>query len=676
MIKKKKAIKSRAANSKNGIWFVREKVVAATKWFFLRLMIVLVAIFATSVGYFYVVIPPFETILDGRIKGSVTLLDRHGDIFAWRGEQLDNSLRAESSGKYLVNAIISAEDKRFFRHFGVSGRGILGAMAINIQEGRSPLKGHGGSTITQQVAKLLCLMQKNKTEIECRRQSISRKILEIPFAVALELKFTKLEILSIYMNRVYLGASSIGFEAASQRYFGKAAVNTSLQEAAMLAALLTAPSLYAPTRNLELAQKRATLIINLMRDQKLISESEARTAIGSPARITRTAKAVIGAHFADWVMLEAPQSLTIATTEDIIVRTTFDPRVQAHIEKSVREVFSDKVKTGSKANVAVVALSAKGDVLGMLGGRKKTTFEGQYNRAFQSYRQPGSAFKPFVYAAAIEEGYLPKEKLLDSKLPPSSLKFLNYWPKNSDNQYLGLIDMPTALAKSVNTVAVQLAHKVGLEKIIEVANGLGIKSTLSQNLSLALGSSEVSLLNLTGAYAGFLNLGKTVHPRGWFSLSLRDTNETLIMSKKPKPDYIIGEQSSKALISMLVEAVEIGTGSRAKINGWQVAGKTGTSQLGRDAWFIGFSSKYIVGVWVGADDNSPLSGVSGGNLPAEIWSAIMKKIHTERPKNLPSLSDEEYASFFGTSLYDRNNSLLRKKTGFIKWLADFFKKSG
>ncbi len=630
-------------------------------WLALRVSFILVACLVSSILYFYLIIPPFEIILDGRKEGSVTLLDKNGEKFAWRGQQFDKSLGSMDASQYLKYAIIASEDKNFYTHFGISIRGILGAIKINLSEGRGPFTGHGGSTITQQVAKLTCLMKDDKIESACRKQSISRKILEIPFAIALETKFEKNEILSIYMNRVYLGASAIGFEAASQRYFNKSVPELSLAESAMLAALLKAPSKYAPTRNLKLAQRRASIVVNSMLEEEYISFEEAEEAIAKPAELSKNAQMNIGAHFADWIMQDAPEMLTRKTTEDVLISTTFDPTIQKHVEDSVSKVFASSVKPTSKAEVAVVVMTSSGDVVAMLGGRKNTSLAGQFNRAFQAYRQPGSAFKPFVYAAALKQGYLPDHILSDTQKPPPEMSMLKYWPKNYNNAYLGKVSMNLGLANSINTATVQLAHLVGLKTVMNVAKGFGIKSDLKKNLSLALGSSEVSLLDLTSAYAGFLNLGRQVHPRGWFDLRLKKTNEVLIKSIRHAKNQVIEANAAKALVEMLVSVIEIGTGKEAFINGWHLAGKTGTSQYARDAWFVGFTSEYVVGVWMGTDDNLPLKGVVGGNLPSQIWSQIMRKIHIGIPDKLPILSTQAYKKAREESLTNKNSKSSRRQ---------------
>ena len=675
---KKKITSKRKVDFRLLTTLVLKKLKRLLFWLSTRSLIILLASAVTVIGYFYFIIPPFEDILDGRKQGSVTFLDKNGEAFAWRGQQFDQSLRSTNASLYLVQAIISSEDRNFYRHFGVSIRGIIGAIMINLREGRGPLTGHGGSTITQQVAKLLCLMNGIKSEANCRRQSIARKILELPFSVALELKFTKQEILSIYMNRVYLGARTTGFEAASQRYFAKSATEISLPESAMLVGLLKAPSRYAPTSNLKLAQRRAALVIQSMLKKKYISGSEASKAISQPATLSRNAASSVGVHFADWVMLDAPKVLTSKTTEDILIRTTFDPKIQASVDNSVSAVFKSTVRPSSKAEIAVVVMSASGDVLAMLGGRKDTRTPGQYNRAFQSFRQPGSAFKPFVYATALQQGYSPNYLLSDTKNPPQEMADLQYWPKNYNNKYMGAVPMSYGLINSVNTVTVQLASIVGIGNVIKLAKGLGVKSELSPNLSLALGSSEVSLLNLTSAYAGFLNLGQRIYPRGWLDIRLKSTDEVLMSSVTEANEKVLDENSSKALIHMLAKVVEDGTGKRAQIANWHIAGKTGTSQNARDAWFIGFTSSYIVGIWMGSDDNTPLKGVVGGNLPSIIWAEINKKIHLEKPNGLQALSAKQFKQLLGSSFreekvfdFEPNNELGEKSI--FKRLFDYLK---
>jgi len=584
---------------------------------------------AAWVGYFYVTLPPMESLLDGRQKGSVVLLDRDNKVFAWRGEQFDGSLRANTVSPNLKNAIVATEDKRFYKHFGLSPRGIAGAIAINLRAGRGPFSGNGGSTITQQVAKLLCLGE-DLPESECRQQSLWRKIKEVPYALAMELKYEKDDILSIYLNRAYLGAGANGFEAAAKRYFGKSARDLNISESAMLAGLLTAPSYYAPTRNLERAQGRANVVIGLMQAQDYITQVESELARANPATLSQAAQKRAGGYFADWVMSSAPQFLTRDTTEDVAIRTTFDPAIQKAAEEAVTYVFDNMVSEGSKAEAAIVIMSPDGAVRAMVGGRD-INGAGKFNRAIQALRQPGSSFKPFVYGAALESGMHPFDPVEDAPITidvPGSGPWI---PKNYSNRYYGRIMMVDALANSLNTVAVRLAMQVGLEKVRAVASDFGITTPLAQGPALALGASNVYLLEMVGAYAGILNGGRQTRPYGWIDLRVRGDNQVLMSLDRTVGFRVLSERADGYLIYMMSKVVEIGSGKRANLGDRPAAGKTGTTQGARDAWFIGFTADYVAGVWMGYDDNSKLTGVTGGGLPAEIWKQAMTRVHDGLP---------------------------------------------
>ena len=376
-----------------------------------------------AVCYQYLRLPELETLLDGRARGSVTMLDRNGEVFAWRGDQFGGVVTTQTVSPHLKNAIVATEDKRFYGHFGISPRGVASAVRINLREGRGPLSGHGGSTITQQTAKLLCLGvvydadvwgSEKAYEADCRQGSLWRKITEAIFAVAMEVKYSKDEILTIYMNRAFLGAGARGFEAASQRYFGKSAAEVNPAEAAMLAGLLKAPTRYAPTNNLQRSQDRAQVIVGLMSDQGYLTAAQAQDARDNPAQLSEAAAARAGGYFADWVMDKIPSFFGDQTTEDVIIRTTLDQRLQTAAEEAMAYIFENKVRKGSKAQAAIVVMSADGAVRAMVGGRE-TRVSGVFNRASQARRQTGSAFKPFVYATALELGYSPLDTELDAE---------------------------------------------------------------------------------------------------------------------------------------------------------------------------------------------------------------------------------------------------------------------
>jgi len=604
------------------------------------------AVLALAVGYYATTLPPVEDMLDGRARGSVTMLDNEGKVFAWRGDQFGGVVTAQSVSPNLKHAIIATEDKRFYSHFGVSPRGIASAIWINMSEGRGPLSGHGGSTITQQVAKLLCLgvpfdpntQTEEEYETDCRRGTIQRKLKEAVYALAIEVRYSKDDILTIYMNRAFLGAGARGFEAASQRYFGKSAANVSPAEAAMLAGLLVAPTRFAPTNDLTRSQNRASTIVRLMNEQGYLSDAEARTAQANPAELSEAAEAQAGGYFADWVMSSGPEFFTRKTTEDVIIRTTLDQRIQKAAEDGLKWIFENKVRAGSEAQAAIVVMSADGAVRAMVGGRK-TKVSGAFNRAVQAKRQTGSSFKPFVYAAALDLGYSPNDTVVDEPLTIDIPGSGPWSPRNYTNQYYGRVTLTQALRDSLNIPAVKISESVGRESVRQVANGFGLQSDLALGPALALGASESTLIEMTGAYAGILNGGSAVTPYGLVELRLLGEDAPLMGTGGGIGERIIQEEAARELIYMMEKVVSEGTGQRAKFDGRQLAGKTGTTQAARDAWFVGFSADYVAGVWMGYDDNTPLSGVTGGGLPAEIWRETMVRVHEGVPAKPLPMSD-------------------------------------
>ena len=606
--------------------------------------IILFLMILTSFSFFALNLPDAKSLLDGRARGSVTMLDRNGEVFAWRGEQFGGAADAESVSQILKDAIIATEDKRFFRHIGISPRGIASAIRINLREGRSALSGHGGSTITQQTAKLLCLgvpydpnhwPSEKIYETECRTNSLWRKVKEGIYAVAMEAKYSKHEILTIYMNRAFLGAGARGFEAAAQRYFGKSSSEVSIPEAAMLAGLLKAPSRYAPTNNLARSRDRARMIIALMEDQELITKQEADFARNNPAELSAAAEARAGGYFADWVMQSGPSFFTQNTTEDVIIKTTLDQDIQQAAEEALKFVFKTRVKKGSQAQSAIVVISANGAVRAMVGGRK-IKVAGAFNRATQALRQTGSAFKPFVYATAFDLGYSPYD-LLDNSPLTLDIPGSGPWsPKNYSGDFSGPVTLSEAFSQSLNIPAVRLSEKIGRENVRRVAVDLGLGNDLAEGPAMALGTSESTLISMAGAYAGILNGGLSVTPYGLQELRLLGEEEPIMGIGGGIGTRVIQEEAAMYLLYVMSKTITDGTGQRAIIPGWSIAAKTGTTQAARDAWFIGFTSDYVAAVWMGYDDNTPLSGVTGGGLPAEIWRETMLRVYGDKiPRNLP-----------------------------------------
>ncbi|MCQ0091134.1 transglycosylase domain-containing protein [Roseovarius sp. M141] len=638
--------RKRAATKPRGGNFLTRGIFGVLRWIFRivwgvgwRLTAVALLMLGGWVGYYYSTLPEASALLDGRARGSVTLLDRDSDVFAWRGDQFGGAVNAQAVSKHLRNAVIATEDRRFYMHPGVDPVGIASAISINLSEGRGPLSGHGGSTLTQQTAKLLCLgneyveadwESQTAYEADCRRGSLGRKAKEAVYALAMEAKYSKEEILSIYLNRAYLGGGAYGAEAAAQRYFGKHAAQLNPAEGAMLAGLLTAPSTLAPTSNIERSQNRASVVVGLMRDQGFLSDSEAAVALANPAELSQAAERQAGGYFADWVMSSGPEFFTRDTTEDVIIRTTLDQRIQRAAEAGLEAVFDEKLRKGSKVQAAVVVMSSDGAVRAMIGGRQ-TKVSGAFNRATQANRQTGSSFKPFVYATALELGYSSQDTVVDEpyciNIPGSG----QWCPSNYDRRFHGRVTLADALKKSYNIPAVKVAESVGLDLVRKVASDFGIQSDLAAGPALALGASESTLLEMTGAFAGILNGGSSVTPYGLIELKLLGSDQPVMGAGGGIGERVIREDAARELTWMMSRVVDGGTGARAKLPDREAAGKTGTTQAARDAWFLGFTADYVAGVWMGYDDNTPLTGVTGGGLPAEIWREVMVRVQEGMP---------------------------------------------
>jgi membrane peptidoglycan carboxypeptidase len=648
--KKRKPAARKPARSPIG-WLVA--TIAGAVGFVLRLFwklmwrgaVVLGLIVGIGVYYFASQMPPMDTLVDGRARGSVTMTDKTGAVYAWRGDQFGGMITTDTVSRHLKNAVVASEDKRFYRHIGISPRGIASAVRINLRAGRGPLSGNGGSTITQQVAKLLCLGvpydpntwdSEAAYEADCRRTTLWRKVKEAVFAMGMEAAYTKDEILTIYLNRAYLGAGSRGFEAASQRYFGKSAAKVTPAEGAMLSSLLPAPTSRAPTRNLERAQQYAAVVVGLMKTQGYLSQSAADEARANPATLSAAAEQKAGGYFADWVMASGPEFFTRNTTEDVIIRTTLDQRIQKAAEDGLQWVFDNKVRAGSEAQAAVIVMSADGAVRAMVGGRDNTV-TGTFNRATQAKRQTGSAFKPFVYATALDLGMTPNDMVNDVATCWNVRGSGEWCPKNYDKKFKGPVTLTQAIAESRNIPAVVLSEQMGREIVRNVATDFGIESDLAAGPALALGVSESTLIEMTGAFAGILNGGSSVTPYGLTDLRFQGDAEPLMDSSGAGiGERVIQTTAARELTWMMAQVVQSGTGQRAKIDDWEIAGKSGTTQAARDAWFIAFTGDYVTGVWMGYDDNRPLSGVTGGGLPADIWRETMTRVLAgQQPTPLP-----------------------------------------
>ena len=589
-------------------------------WIGSRTAVVLAIVVAIATFYYLSFLPDARELMDDRQQGSVTMLDQNGQVFAWRGDQFGGIVQPDTVSPHLKNAVIATEDKRFYWHTGISPRGIAGAVRINLREGRKPWEGNGGSTITQQIAKLIFFDD---------LPAIERKIKEVPMAFALELKYSKDEILAIYLNRAFLGNGSFGFEAASQRYFGKSAQQVNPSEAAMLAGLLKAPSSTNPIRNPDRAARRANLIIGLMEDQGHLTQAQAEFARANPAQLSQAAAERAGGYFADWILETAPDFLIDDSKSDIVIKTTFDKRIQKSAEDAMATVF-ERLKEGSRVQGAIVVMTRDGAVKAMVGGRSNA-LAGSFNRATQALRQTGSSFKPFVYAAALENGLRYDSIIEDSPVTiptPSG----PWTPKNYTREFLGPITATDALAKSINTVAVKVSENTGRERVRAVAQDFGIGSDIPSVPAMALGAAESTLLEMTGAYAGILNSGVSRRPYGLVELTIQGEQEPLFANDTSASGVrVINDLAAGQLTYLMMQVVKSGTGGRANLGPRDAAGKTGTTQGARDAWFIGFTADYVAGVWMGYDDNTKLTGVTGGGMPADIWRETMTRVHEGLP---------------------------------------------
>ncbi|SHF78620.1 penicillin-binding protein 1A [Kaistia soli DSM 19436] len=537
---------------------------------------------------------------------NIKILANDGSLIANRGDTGGEFVRIDELPPYLPQAVVAIEDRRFYSHFGVDPLGLVRAAYVNARAGTVV---QGGSTLTQQLAKNLFL----KPE-----RTFKRKLQEAMMAVWLELKYSKSQILEAYLNRVYLGAGAYGVDAASRRYFGKSARDISLKEAAILAALLKAPSRYAPTSDPKAANDRADLVLSAMQEEGFITAAQQKQAASVTVEPQSAGVGGSALYVADWVADLVPDVVG-ALDQDVVVETTVDSHLQDAAGRAITETLD---KSGKKLGVsqgALVAVDGTGAVRAMVGGRDYQ--KSQFNRAVEAKRQPGSAFKPFVYLTALEFGLVPDTVRVDQPV-----RIGKWEPKNYEKTYRGPVTLQTALALSINTVAVELANEVGPAGVVATAHRLGIKSDLQPNPSIALGTSEVNLLELTDAYAPFANGGYAVPP---YVITAVKSVDGKVLYQRPKSEVVqvIDPTYVGMMNTMLSDTLARGTGRKAAIAGWPAAGKTGTTNDSRDAWFVGYTANLTAGVWLGNDDFKPTKRMTGGSLPAEIWNRFMVEAH-------------------------------------------------
>jgi penicillin-binding protein 1A len=550
-------------------------------------------------------LPPIQSLEIPKRPPSVQIVGTDGKLLATRGEMGGAAIPLKELPPHVARALIAIEDRRFYAHHGIDVVGVARALVANsLHRGVA----QGGSTLTQQLAKNLFLTQE---------RTFTRKLQEVALAFWLERKFSKAEILELYLNRVYFGAGAYGVEAAAQRYFGKSARQLTLPEAAVLAGLVKSPSRLAPSRNPEGAERRAQLVLAAMAEMKFITEDAAKIALAVPAQAKQNGPGSIN-YVADWIM-DVLDDLVGRVEQDIVIETAIDPVLQANAEKALVEELAQKGERFGVGQGALVAMTPEGAVRALVGGRNYS--ESQFNRAVAAKRQPGSAFKPFVYLTALERGLTPETIRLDKPLDVKGWR-----PENYGREYFGPVTLKHALAHSLNTVSVRLTLEFGPTAVTRTAHRLGIASKLAPNASVALGTSEVSVLELVAAYAPFANGGLAVTPH--VINRVRSAQGKVLWVRKPDNLGRIIEPRYVAMMNaMMAETIASGTGRKADAGGWPAAGKTGTSQEFRDAWFIGYTANLVTGVWLGNDDGTPMRKLTGGGLPVEIWSRFMKPAH-------------------------------------------------
>jgi penicillin-binding protein 1A len=603
--------KSRASRSASGARGRRRRSLIGRLVYWGVVLSVWGAVFLGGLfAYYASQLPPIDQLAVPKRPPNIAILSDDGSLIANRGDTGGPAVRLIDLPPYLPKAFVAIEDRRFYDHHGVDPVGMSRALLRDVTGGGSI---EGGSTLTQQLAKNLFLTQE---------RTVSRKIQEAILAFWLERRYSKDQILELYLNRVYFGAGAYGVEAAAQKYFGKSARFVTLSEAAVLAGLMKSPTRLAPNRNLKGANERAAQVITAMAEQGHITEAMAKAALANPAEVKHDRSAGSINYAADYVM-DALSNTIGAIDEDIVVTTTIDLAMQGEAERALTDELNAK---GSKFGVeqgALVALDPMGAIKAMVGGRNYA--DSQFNRAVAAKRQPGSSFKPFVYLAALEKGLTPDTVREDA---PISVK--GWRPENYSREYFGPVTLTKALALSLNTVAVRLGLEVGPKAVVAVAHRLGITSDLDPVPSIALGSSDVTPLEMVSAYAAFANGGIGVQPHVITRVRTAGGRQ-LYARRNANFGRVIDPQYVAMMNEMMQETLLTGTARKAELPGWQAAGKTGTSQDWRDAWFLGYTSYLVAGVWLGNDDSSPTRKVSGGNLPVEIWSRFMKAAHAGVP---------------------------------------------
>ena len=531
----------------------------------------------------------------------ITYVDRSGAVIGVRGGRYAPAVDVDKLPAHVPAAFVSVEDRRFYEHNGFDARGIARAVMDGLAAGRPT---QGASTITQQLARNLWLTQE---------RTLERKATELAYAVQLEQAYTKKQILGLYLSRVYFGSGAYGLEAAAQRYFNKPAAKLTLKEAAILAGVLKSPTHYNPIEKPEASLERANVVLATMLETGAITEAQRKTAAAQKPRVWKTAATGPAQYFVDWVDGEV-RRMVPKLTRDLFVETTLDQQMERAAGDAAKAVVG-RYKTQSAEQAAIVAVDGQGRVRALVGGIDHTS--APYNRAVNARRQAGSAWKPFVYLTALEQGRTPESAVIDEPVT------INGWsPDNYDEgSYLGPTTLELALAKSVNTVAARLADEVGRPTIAQTARRIGIASVVNTDPAMALGTTLVSPLEMTQAYAAFSNGGNRVQAYG--IERIRSGGQVIYQKRSPSPVPVVANPALSDLNRMLRTVMTTGTGGRAVVPGYDLAGKTGTTSDYKDAWFCGYTGGLASCAWMGRDDARPMGRISGATAPAEMWRQFM-----------------------------------------------------
>ncbi len=557
-------------------------------------------------------VPNAEALWAMNRQPGVTFIGDKGEVLGVRGAYYGQGVRLSELPRYVPEAFLAIEDQRFYEHSGVDRQAVLRAALSNLLSMHTR---QGGSTITQQLCKNLFLTPD---------RTIRRKLQEMILAKRVEDKLTKDEILELYLNRIYMGERAYGIDAASRIYFGKPATQLSRAEAAMLAGLPKAPSAYAPTRAFAKATERQRLVLGTMVTSGALTKEEAQAAAGERIKIAKSISRESDMGYVFDIATEEARKLIAQPVADMVVHVTVDPDIQTAASKAVHTLLPKPGKDKKQVQAAIVTVDKDGAIKAMIGGHSYT--ESKFNRATQAQRQPGSAFKTFVYAAAFEQGYDADTVRYDEPVS------INGWqPKNYYGDFRGAVSLRTAFALSINTVAATVGHEIGEGRVVALAKRFGIQSDLPAVPSISLGSSGVSLMEMTAAYSTFMRDGRRAN--GYLVQSVENARGDVLYDRPPvEYQQVYDSDLTRRMNGMLGRVVVAGTGTGARLADRQTAGKTGTSSDWRDAWFIGYTADYTTGVWVGYDDFTPMARVSGATLPSTIFRSVM----TAASRGLPA----------------------------------------